>query len=150
MGQQERTYIAQTEDDLPGIAEKIIATAGNRKKFALNGDLGAGKTAFVKAFCRQLGVPDNVTSPTFSLVNEYTYCLPDGTERALHHLDLYRLNTLDEALGIGIEDYLYDDSYCLIEWPDLVDSILPEDAVHIFISILPDSGRKILILSGQD
>ena len=89
---------------------------------------------------------ENVTSPTFSLVNEYTYADAEGNERLFRHLDLYRLKSIEEALDIGIEDYLYDGQYCFIEWPEIIEPILPDDAVRINLSILRDSSRKILIL----
>jgi tRNA threonylcarbamoyladenosine biosynthesis protein TsaE len=91
-------------------------------------------------------VGDLVTSPTFSLVNEYEYEDETGNKSRFHHLDLYRLNDIQEALEIGIEDYLYDDNYCFIEWPELVAPLLPEDVVHIKITIMPDLSRKILLL----
>ncbi len=138
---------ASTENDLPGIVIQLLDFAGDRRIIALSGDLGAGKTAFTKAFCRHFGVNDHVTSPTFSLVNEYSFVDQSGKEQTIYHLDLYRLRSVDEALGIGIEDYLYGESYCLIEWPDIIEELLPEDIVYIKISILPDSSRKILFLS---
>jgi tRNA threonylcarbamoyladenosine biosynthesis protein TsaE len=88
-----------------------------------------------------------VTSPTFSLVNEYTFKdKTDQSEQLIHHLDLYRLKNIDEAIDIGIEDYLYDNYYCLIEWPEVVEPLLPEDVVKIKIQLLDNSSRKIIFL----
>jgi tRNA threonylcarbamoyladenosine biosynthesis protein TsaE len=147
VNQISQELIAYTEEDLPAVVQALLGFAGGRKKFTLSGDLGAGKTALTKAFCRHFGVQDLVTSPTFSLVNEYYFRDETGKEQTIHHLDLYRLRNLDEAYGIGIEDYLYDDFYTLIEWPGLIEDLLPDGVVNIKISILPDSSRKILFLS---
>lgn len=121
------------------------ALAG-RRKIALYGDMGAGKTTFVNAFCRYLGVRGNTASPTFSLVNQYRYALPDGSEALFHHLDLYRLRSVQEALDIGLEDLLYDPWYCMIEWPQLAEPLLPENSAKIQIEITGESSRRILIL----
>jgi tRNA threonylcarbamoyladenosine biosynthesis protein TsaE len=127
-------------------AEEILHYAADRKVFTLTGDLGAGKTTLTQAVCKALGVRENVTSPTFSLVNEYSYLDKNGQEQLFRHLDLYRLKSLDEALDIGIEDYLEDGQYCFIEWPEIIEPLLPNDVVKINITILNDSSRKILIL----
>ncbi|MEZ4954167.1 MAG: tRNA (adenosine(37)-N6)-threonylcarbamoyltransferase complex ATPase subunit type 1 TsaE [Saprospiraceae bacterium] len=127
-------------------AKEILHYAANRKVFTLTGDLGAGKTTLTQAVCKALGVRENVTSPTFSLVNEYSYLDKNGQEQLFRHLDLYRLKSLDEALDIGIEDYLEDGQYCFIEWPEIIEPLLPNDVVKINITILNDSSRKILIL----
>lgn len=139
-------FVAHTEDDLDQAVEMLLRLADGKKKITLSGDLGAGKTAFTKAFCRRLNVNETVTSPTFALVNEYSYRDESNRERLVHHLDLYRLKNMEEAYGIGIEEYLYNDDYCLIEWPDIIEDLLPEDAVQVKITILPDASRKILFL----
>jgi tRNA threonylcarbamoyladenosine biosynthesis protein TsaE len=138
--------IVKTTEDMPAAVKALLDFAEGRKKIALYGELGAGKTTFVQAFCRHFGVREYVTSPTFTLVNEYTWVNGNGQEQTIHHLDLYRLKNIQEAYGIGIEDYLYDECYCLIEWPELAESILPEDTVHIKISLAQQSSRKILFL----
>ena len=138
--------VVSTENELEAAVGRVLRFANGRKKFTLTGDLGAGKTTFTQYFCKKLGVEDAVTSPTFSLVNEYIYIGAENRERQFHHLDLYRLENIDEALQIGIEDYLYDDEYCFIEWPEVIAPLLPEDTVHIKISIMPDLRRKILLL----
>ncbi|MCB9339784.1 MAG: tRNA (adenosine(37)-N6)-threonylcarbamoyltransferase complex ATPase subunit type 1 TsaE [Lewinellaceae bacterium] len=130
------------ENELPKAVEALLAFAQNKKKFALTGDLGAGKTTFVQAFCRHFNVREKVTSPTYSLVNEYTFLEENGQEQLIHHLDLYRLETLEEAQEIGIEEYLYDEYYCLIEWPGLIAGLLPENVVHVKIAVQPD-GRRL-------
>jgi len=137
--------IIKSESELEGVAQKLLDFAGRRKKFFLKGNLGAGKTTFVKAFCKMQGVVDNVTSPTYSLVNEYAFA-KNGEEGLIFHIDLYRLKDIEEALQIGIEDYLYNDNYCFIEWAEVVYPIAPEDVVSIEIETMPDSSRKILFL----
>jgi len=117
-----------------------------RRKFALYGDIGAGKTTFVQAFCQRLGVQDAVTSPTFALVNAYRLPQSDEQEAFVYHLDLYRLETVEETLDIGIEDYLYDENYCLVEWPQLIEGLLPADVVRIKLEILEHSKRKLVLL----
>lgn len=133
--------IIHSEREMAGIAERLLEAAGGRRKFAFYGQIGAGKTTLIQALCRILEVEDYVTSPTFALVNVY-----ESPEGPVYHLDLYRLKNLEEALDIGIEEYLYDEAYCLIEWPELIESLLPEDVLRIKINFLTESSRKILFL----
>ena len=127
---------------MPALTEAL----GGRRKIALYGDLGAGKTTLVQAFCRWLGVEDTPTSPTFSLVNEYAYCDAAGNTALVHHLDLYRLKNTEEALDIGIEEILYDPWYCFIEWPQVIEPLLPEDTAKIHLDILSETDRRLLLL----
>lgn len=131
--------------DLPAAAAALLVHAGERRKFVFSGEIGAGKTTLIQTICQQLGVTDWVTSPTFALVNVYQGEIA-GQSFPVHHLDLYRLRNYEEALDIGIEDYLYDEHYCLIEWPEIVEELLPPEVVRIKLEILPDSGRKMLFL----
>jgi tRNA threonylcarbamoyladenosine biosynthesis protein TsaE len=130
-------------DELPETVRAVLGFATGRKKFTLEGDLGAGKTTFVQAFCRELGVQENVTSPTFSIINEYHFVDNNGREQPVHHIDLYRLKSAQEALDIGIGDCLFDEHYCLIEWPGIVQDWLPEDCVHLSLTVLDDGRRQI-------
>ena len=132
--------------ELPSIIPAVLEGLAGRRKIALYGEMGAGKTTFVKAFCEYLGVQGNTASPTFSLVNQYRYAMPDGRESFFHHLDLYRLRNASEAFDIGLEDMLYDPWYCVIEWPQIVESMLPPEAAKINIEILGETSRRILIL----
>lgn len=146
--QLEITINSETELDLA--VEALLHFAEGSKKIALTGDLGAGKTAFVKAFCRRQNVEDNVSSPTFALVNEYVFLDENGQEQRIHHLDLYRLKSLEEALGIGIEDYLDDDDFCFIEWPEIIAELLPQEMVFIKIETNPDESRQFLFSKNID
>ena len=132
-------------DGLETIAAELLRFAGDRRKWLFFGEIGAGKTTLTQAICRHFGVKDQVTSPTFSLVNEYTYTQNDST-KIIHHLDLYRLKSVEEAIDIGIEEYLDDPWLCLIEWPEIIEPLWPEEIVKIKIEILEDSKRKILFL----
>ena len=133
--------IVENLADLPIVAEKIAEFAGDRKIWLFSGEIGAGKTTLIQRICRFYGVTEKVTSPTYSLINQYQ--LDQGI---LYHLDLYRLNSLDEAIDIGIEDLLYGDSRCLIEWPELITPLLPEEVLKIKLEIVEDSKRKIILL----
>lgn len=117
-------------EKLPLVVTELLKYADGNKKFLLNAEMGSGKTTFVKAFCTYMGVESMTSSPTFSLVNEYEYA--DGLIR---HLDLYRIKNIEEALDFGIEDYLYDDAYLFVEWPDLIMPIVPEDIIVINITV---------------
>lgn len=131
-------------DDL---AQKLLIFAEGRRKFVLQGEIGAGKTTLVQAFARQLGITEPVTSPTFSLINEYRS--PQEGQSApvvLYHLDLYRLKTLSEALDLDIEELLSNEAYCFIEWPELIEELLTDDLIVIKILVEQDSMRKILFL----
>jgi len=124
--------------ELGQAAEKLIAFAGGEKIFLFYGDMGAGKTTFIQSLCRALGVHEAVTSPTFSIVNEYT-----GTSGKLYHFDFYRLKKQDEALDMGYEEYFYSGSYCFIEWPEKIPDLLPGHYVRVDIQALSDTERKL-------
>lgn len=128
---------------LPQAAKTILNNLGNKKIITLSGDLGAGKTTLVKAIAKHLGVTENVSSPTYSLINEYQY-----GNQILYHLDLYRLQSIDEALSIGIEEYLDSGSYCFIEWHNVIAPLLPIDVVNISISTNPNQSRTIVMVNG--
>lgn len=133
--------------ELDRAAQRLLNYIGNRRILAFQGEIGAGKTTFIQAFCRYLGVDEPITSPTFSLVNEYEYEEKEkGIRQSIFHMDLYRLEEVEEALGFGIEEYLDSSAFCLIEWPELIESLLPEDTVWINVQIVNDSIRKMLIL----
>lgn len=105
------------------------------------GDLGTGKTTLIKKLCEKLGVADNVTSPTYSIINEY-----ESVNGPLYHIDLYRLEDVEEAMDIGIEDYLYSGNWCMIEWPQLIEDLLPDNYVRIEIENLGKFTRSLRMI----
>src|SRR3569833_337334 len=119
-------------------AYKLIQFAGDEKIFLFYGDMGAGKTTFIKSLCEALGVHEPVTSPTFSIVNEYS-----GTSARIYHFDFYRLKKQAEALDMGYEEYFYSVNYCFIEWPEKIPDLLPEHYIRVDIQALSDTGRKL-------
>jgi len=139
-------FIIKGLEDLPKAVEALLKYADGRKKFGFSGQLGAGKTTFIKAFCHYFQVKEQITSPTYSLINEYNYSDKKGDAQVMYHMDLYRLNRPEEAFDIGLEDYLYDDNLVLIEWFEIIEDWLPEDTVIIKIEMLPDSSRKMIFL----
>ena len=128
-------------------ARQFINQMGEARVFAFYGKMGAGKTTFVKAICEELGSQDVVTSPTFAIVNEYTS--PDPSQRGgagetpIYHFDFYRIKKLEEVYDMGYEEYFYSGDLCLIEWPELIEEILPDDAVRVTIEEQPDGSRLI-------
>lgn len=128
---------------LPEAAEKFVATMGDETVYAFYGDMGAGKTTFINALCRRLGVEDDVTnSPSFAIINEYR---SDTTAELIYHFDLYRLEDIDEALEIGVEDYFDSGALCFLEWPERIEDILPDDTVRVDIRVNDDNSRDIII-----
>lgn len=125
-------------DDLKIAAEKLIQFAGQEKIFLFYGDMGAGKTTFIKSLCEGLGAKENVTSPTFSIVNEYR-----GAANKIYHFDFYRLKKQDEALDMGYEEYFYSGNYCFIEWPEKIADLLPEHYIRVDIQVLSNNQRML-------
>ena len=127
--------------DIDTIAKKFVENMGNRKVFAFYGEMGAGKTTFIKAICGALGVTETITSPTIAIVNEYEK--EDGDP--IFHFDFYRIKDIDEAYDFGYEDYFYSGNICFIEWPQLVEPLLPENVVKVQIEIEDNEQRTILV-----
>ena len=130
----------QSLESIHEAAREFIAAMGDNTVFALYGKMGAGKTTFVKALCEELGVTDVITSPTFAIVNEYR---SDETGELIYHFDFYRIKKLSEVYAMGYEDYLYSGALCFIEWPELVEELLPGNAVKVTIEELEDGNRVI-------
>jgi tRNA threonylcarbamoyladenosine biosynthesis protein TsaE len=126
-------------------AREFIEHIGEHRVFAFYGEMGAGKTTFIKAICEELGVEDVITSPTFAIVNEYslTSHLSPLTSK-IYHFDFYRIKKLEEVYDMGFEDYFYSGALCFIEWPELIEEVLPEDAVKVHIKEKEDGTRTIL------
>lgn len=130
----------QSLDQIHEAARQFIEAMGDNTVFALYGKMGAGKTTFIKAVCEELGVSDVITSPTFAIVNEYR---SDIAGELIYHFDFYRIKKLEEVYDMGYEDYLYSGALCFIEWPELIEDVLPGDAVKVYIDELEDGSRKI-------
>ena len=126
-------------DTIQEAAKEFINRRGEGKVFAFYGKMGAGKTTFIKALCETLGVKDVITSPTFSLINEYT----DGKGNSIYHFDFYRIKKLEEVYDMGYEDYFYSGNLCLLEWPELIEEILPENVIKVTIEEQADGTRKL-------
>lgn len=131
---------AATPEALPEAARTFVRAIDQSTVFAFYGKMGAGKTTFIKAVCEALGVTDVVNSPTFSIVNEYR---SDTTGELIYHFDFYRIQRLEEVYDMGYEDYFYSGALCFIEWPELVEELLPGDAVKVQIEEQPDGSRTI-------
>ena len=124
-------------------ARQFVSEIGDRRVFAFYGKMGAGKTTFIKAVCEALGVEDVITSPTFAIVNEYSIPAGGALEGAIYHFDFYRIKKLEEVYDMGYEDYFYSGSLCMIEWPELIEELLPEDAVKVSIVEQEDGSRQV-------
>lgn len=129
-------------------ARQFIQSIGDHKVLAFYGKMGAGKTTFTKAICEELGVEDVITSPTFSIVNEYTTNtkLLTPNVQPIYHFDFYRIKKLDEFFDMGGEDYFYSGNICFIEWPELIEEVLPEEAVKVTIDEEEDGTRTVTFL----
>lgn len=134
------TIILNSLDDLPTAAAKVRDFAGDQKIFLFYGDLGAGKTTFIKSLCAALGVKEPVTSPTFSIVNEYV-----AGANKIFHFDFYRLKNQNEALDMGYEEYFYSGAYCFIEWPEKIPDLIPPHYLKVEIIALPNQSRQLTV-----
>jgi len=126
-------------ESLPALAKQLFEAAGDCKVWCFNGQMGVGKTTIISELCKQLGVEQAVSSPTYGLVNEYC----GDQQQGIFHFDFYRVQSLAEAYDMGAEDYFFSGDWCFIEWPDLVKVLLPEQVFTIYISILEGSTRLI-------
>ena len=127
-------------DELHEAARQMVQAMGEHTVFAFYGKMGAGKTTLIKALCDVLGVSDMVNSPTFSLVNEYR---SDTTGELIYHFDFYRIKKIEEVYDMGYEEYIYNNSICFIEWPELIEDLLPENATKVTIEEQEDGSRVV-------
>ena len=136
-----KKFIVKNINDLDEVSSKILKFNNQYKKFAFFGDMGVGKTTLIKFLLKKMGVNDNVTSPTFSIVNEYL------SEKlgSIFHFDFYRIKNEKEAYDIGIDEYLSSDNYCFIEWPNKINSFIDDNFVNVYIDIVDDNKRNIMI-----
>ena len=124
---------------LDKVAEKLVNQFPNHRIYAFYGKMGAGKTTFIQSVCKILGTNDNVTSPTFALINEYK----TATQQSVFHFDFYRIKDIEEVYDLGYEDYFYSGNYCLIEWPEMIEQLLPDNIVKVKIEVADDGTRNI-------
>ena len=128
-------------DEINKAAAAFLKQAGHQRVIAFHGEMGAGKTTFINALCRQLQVVDMVSSPTFSIINQYQ--ARDG--QTVYHMDLYRVKSEEEALQAGVEECFYSGNYCFVEWPENAAALLPEDSLHCYLSYTGHNERKLQI-----
>ena len=130
-----------TLDEINEVARKILTVTAGYKVFAIQGEMGAGKTTFIHAFCEAMGVQDHITSPTFSIINQYR----TSTGDTVYHMDLYRLRDEAEAISSGVEDCLFSGDTCLVEWPERAPGIFPDESLQISLTAVNTNTRKIII-----
>ncbi len=138
-----KEFIAKNVADLETISQQLLVEFGAEKIVLFKGEMGAGKTTLIKHLCKQLGIDDITSSPTFSIVNEYV----SNKEQKVYHFDFYRINDEQEVMDMGYEDYFYGGAYCFIEWPEKITNLIPEKFVVITIKVDEDNNRIISIAS---
>ena len=129
-------------DNIHQAANEFIRCMDGHTVFAFYGKMGVGKTTFIKAICEELGVKDMINSPTFAIINEYRN---DKTGELIYHFDFYRINKLGEALEISVDDYFYSGALCFIEWPEIIESLLPDDTIYVTICENEEGSRKMMV-----
>lgn len=140
---KETEIIISDIEKYPEAAAQFLHNIGDNRIFAFYGSMGAGKTTFIKSICEAMGVQDAINSPTFAIVNEYESA--DGD--TIFHFDFYRIKEIAEVYNMGYEEYFYSNAYCFIEWPELVEELLPEETSKVFIEEQADGSRKIRIVT---
>lgn len=144
---QHQTIHIPSLEALPEAARKFVEEMDDNTVYAFYGDMGAGKTTFIAELCRALGVEeDDMSSPSFSIINEYR---SSTTAELIYHFDLYRLENPEEAYDIGVEDYFYSGALCLLEWPERIEDMLPDDTVKVTVRVNDDDSRDIIVNSEQ-
>lgn len=130
-------------EEIEAAAQELLSIAKGRKIFAIQGQMGAGKTTFIHALCEVMGVVDNISSPTFSIINQYA----TSASEIIYHMDLYRLKDEEEAVNSGVEDCLLSGNTCLVEWPEKAWGIFPEQCLHLLIELIDEHSRKLVLLN---
>lgn len=141
---QTKNILIKSPETIAEAAAEFVDLMDDNTIFAFYGEMGAGKTTFINALARELGVEDDATgSPTFAIINEYR---SDTTAELIYHFDLYRIEDLEEALDLGIEDYFESGAVCLLEWPERIDALLPDDTVKVTLTVNPDETRTLSVV----
>ena len=132
-------------EDYPQAAREFIGQMQGARVFAFYGKMGSGKTTLIKSICEELGVEDSINSPTFAIVNEYE----DREHRTIFHFDFYRIKSLEEVYNMGYEEYVYSDAICFMEWPELIEELLPEETTKVYIEENDKGEREVRILFNE-
>lgn len=136
-------FVVEGLNEVPAAARLVIANAGNHTIWVFDGEMGAGKTTLIKAIGKELGILDNVTSPTFSLVNEYA----TGEGKRYYHFDFYRINSEEEALDIGVDEYFGSGEICFVEWASKIPHLIPDHYLKISINLVSENSRELILTS---
>ena len=139
---KEETIIVNGLKDYPEAAKKFTEFLDKGNIFAFYGKMGSGKTTLIKSICEEMGVEDSINSPTFAIVNEYE----DREQRTIYHFDFYRIKSVEEVYNMGYEEYIYSDAICFMEWPELIEELLPEECIKVYINENEDGSRTIRIV----
>lgn len=138
-----KQFVINDQAELSAVASEVIGMLPTHRIVCFHGEMGAGKTTFIKVVCEALGVADAMSSPTFSIVNEYR----DQEGKSIYHFDFYRIEKQEEALDIGVEEYFYSGDLCLIEWPEMISTLIPENHLEISIKLVGENAREITLSS---
>ncbi len=142
---KEYTITIKSLEEYPAAAREFIRFMDKGRLFAFYGKMGSGKTTLIKSICEELGVTDTINSPTFAIVNEYE----DRDGNTIFHFDFYRIKSIAEVYNMGYEEYLYSNAYCFMEWPELVEELLPEECIRVEIEENEDSTRTVKIITAE-
>ncbi len=142
---KEETIIVNGLEDYPEAAIRFTGFLDKGNIFAFYGKMGSGKTTFIKSICEELGVEDSINSPTFAIVNEYE----DKEKRTIYHFDFYRIKSVEEVYNMGYEEYIYSNAICFMEWPELIEELLPEECIKVYINENADGSRTIRVVEKE-
>lgn len=142
---KEYTITINGIEDYPQAAREFVKLLDRGRIFAFYGKMGSGKTTFIKSICEELGVKDSINSPTFAIVNEYE----DRNQNTIYHFDFYRIKSIEEVYNMGYEEYFYGDAICFMEWPELIEELLPEEAVKVFVQEMDGGARSVKIMLAE-
>lgn len=142
---KEHTIKINGLEDYPQAAREFVKLMERARIFAFYGKMGSGKTTLIKSICEELGVEDTINSPTFAIVNEYE----DREQNTIFHFDFYRIKSLEEVYNMGYEEYIYSDAYCFMEWPELIEELLPEETTRVYIEENAEGAREVRIVFNE-